>query len=154
MNLYELTYLIKPELTSDEVKEFNQELTDELKEANATLYKMEQPKKRNLAYEVKGFTEGYIACIDMDIASEQVKLIEEKLKRKDEILRYLIISKEELEEEEEPKDEEEEPKDEGDDEEEEDKEEDDDEKEEEEDKNKKEDKVKLNEIDEKIDEII
>ncbi len=171
MNLYELTYLIKPELTSEEVKEFNEELTEDLKSDGATLYSMDQPRKRNLAYELKGFTEAYIACIDMDISSEQVKLIEEKLKRDDNVLRHLIISKEKLEEEEEePKKKEEEASDEDDEEEkeeakeekekkdaadEDDEEEEEEEEEEEKDKkSKKEEKVKLNEIDEKIDEIL
>ena len=171
MNLYELTYLIKPELTNDEAQEFNGELTDELKEMGAKLYRMDQPKKRNLAYELKGFTEAYLACIDMDIESEKVKLIEETLKRSDEVIRHMIISKDKLEEEEEPEEvkaekeeveeEEEEKKEEKASEEEveededvegeEEKEEDDDD---EDKKSKKDEKVKLNEIDEKIDEIL
>ena len=156
MNLYELTYLIKPDLTNEEAKEYNKKLTGELKEEDATLYKMEEPKKRNLAYDLKGFKEAYIACVDMDIDPQRVKIIEEKMKRDDNILRHLIISKEELEEEEDPekeKDVKEEEDDESNEKEEKDESEED---KEDEDKkeDKKEDKVKLNEIDEKIDEIL
>ena len=167
MNLYELTYLIKPELTNDEAQEFNGELTDELKEMGAKLYRMDQPKKRNLAYELKDFTEAYLACIDMDIESEKVKLVEETLKRSDEVIRHMIISKDKLEEEEEPEevkakeDDDEEDEDEKEKEEvSENKEEEEEVEEEEEDddeedkKSKKDEKVKLNEIDEKIDEIL
>ena len=170
MNLYELTYLIKPELTNDETQEFNNELTEELKEMGATLYKMDQPKKRNLAYELKGFTEAYLACIDMDIEPEKVKLIEENLKRSDEVIRHIILSKDKLEEEEEPEEvKEEEEEEEGKEEKEgaetekEDKDDMEEKKEEEEEgggdkkevkKKKKDEKVKLNEIDEKIDEIL
>ena len=169
MNLYELTYLIKPELTNDEAQEFNGEFTDELKEMGAKLYRMDQPKKRNLAYELKGFTEAYLACIDMDIEPEKVKLIEETLKTSDEVIRHMIISKDKLEEEEEPEevkaekeeaeevneeDVENEDQDVEEENEEEEVAEEEEEGEEEDKKSKKDKKVKLNEIDEKIDEIL
>ncbi len=161
MNLYELTYLIKPELTSNESKSLNKDFADKLKGMDAKLYKMEQPKKINLAYRLKGFSEAYMVSIDMDVDSEKVKLIEEELKRKKEVLRHIIISKEKIEEEEDPKkaNQEEESnienkkdnKEGNDKSEEEDNEE---EKEDESDSKKEDKKVKLNEIDEKIDEIL
>ncbi|GEM_PF-1482626 len=163
MNLYELTYLITPELTNKEVAEFNDEITELLKGAGASLCGINSPKKRNLAYEIDSKNEAYLASIDLEMDSEKIKLIEEKMKKEDKIIRHLMVSKEFIEEEEEPKEttkEEKEEKEEGEGEGEgeEDKKEEKEEKEEEEKekdkKDKKNKKVKLNEIDEKIDEIL
>ncbi len=145
MNLYELNYLITPKLTTEEVEKFCNEIIEMLKETDAVLSKIENPKKRKLAYKIKNAEEAYLVSADLEIDPEKVKLIEEKLKRKEKILRHIIISKEASEDDEEEKSmskkrEDSEPKREEDDEEE---------------KAKKEDeKVKLNEIDKKIDEII
>lgn len=153
MNLYELTYLITPKKTSDETEKFNKKIISLLKEAGATLYKMNDPKKRKLAYKINNFGEAYLASIDLDIGSEKIKIIEEKLKRESDILRFLIISKDKLEEEKEEKGMNKKIKDT-------DKEKDKEKvkkekvKKEKDKKSKKEDKVKLNEIDKKIDEIL
>ncbi len=162
MNLYEITYLISPELTNEDATELGEKLAESFKSLDSTLYKIEDPKKRNLAYEVRGFNEAYIASVDLDVSSEKVKLIEEELKEEKMVIRHIVISKDELEKEEDPeiKEEEEEEIDDVPDtkDEENDQDNEDDqgkEEEEEEDDDKKvQKKVKLKEIDEKIDEIL
>jgi ribosomal protein S6 len=178
MNLYELTYLISPKMANEQAKEFSKKQSQMLKDLGATLYKIEDPKKITLSYPIEGFKEAYLTSTDLDITSEKVKLIEEKLKREDDILRFLIISKDKIEENEEDekmnkeseekkdtkkekskKTEEKETKEDEKKEKAKDKKKEDDGKEEEEKKkkikkSKKEKKVKLNEIDEKIDEIL
>lgn len=151
MNLYELTYLITPKKTSDETEKFNKEIISLLKKTGATLYKMKDPKKRNLAYKINNFGEAYLASTDLDIEPEKIKIIEEKLKREDNILRFLIISKDKLEEKKEEKEMNDKKKDVDKDK---DKKKDKKEEKGKDKKSKKEDKVKLNEIDEKIDEIL
>ncbi len=175
MNLYELTYLISPKIASEEAKKFSEKQSQMLKDLGATLYKIEDPKKITLSYPIEGFNEAYLTSTDLDITTEKVKLIEEKLKREDNVIRFLIISKDKIEENEEDKKmnkkeidekEEKEIKDEKEKVKKKDEKEQKTEKEES-DKNKKESneeskskkskkdkKVKLNEIDEKIDEIL
>lgn len=147
MNLYEIIYLISPELTNEDANQLNEKIAESLKALGATLYKIESPKKRNLAYQVNGFNEAYLASIDLDASAKKTKSIEEKLKEEEKVIRQIIISKDALEKEEKEPDvkelsqEKEEEKD----------------KNQEEKKNKKgpkEKKVKLKEIDEKIDEIL
>jgi len=154
MNLYELVYLINPKMTNEEVEEFNEKITNTLKDEGAKLYKMDEPKKRSLAYKIDDYREAYLASIDMDASTEKIKVIEERLKREDNVIRFLIVAKEELEEEEEEEKEEE--KTENKEEEKKDKEEEEEKKtkSKKEKKEKKEKKVKLKEIDEKIDEIL
>ncbi len=150
MTLYELTYLITPKITDEDAGKFNEEIIEKLKGTGATLYKIENPKKRNLAYDLGGFNEAYIARINFDLSSEEVKLVDEKLKKEEKVLRHLLVSEEFIEKEEEPKREDESEEKEYD----EDSDEDDIDRDEEKKKSKKEKKVKLNEIDEKIDEIL
>lgn len=186
MKFYELTYLISPELTTKEAKKVQNKVQDILEELDATLNKSEEPTKRNLAQKVEGEQEAYLATTHIEIDPQKVKLIKEKLKRGENILRHLVVSREEKpsseeteetsetvaekeqsqseetakaeqpqeidkeEETEEKEQKKEKDKAEEEDETEEEKEEEDNEEDEEGD----DEKVKLNEIDEKIDEII
>ncbi len=157
MNLYELTYLLSPELTGEEAEAKNDEIAEKIKKTGATLYKLEGPKKRNLAYELDGFNEAYIASIDLDVESLKIKVIEEKIKQEEAVLRHLLISKKEVEEEDPSEEKPTERKEESEEGNEEDNEDEEKKSEKEEDEEKKEDKdkkVKLKEIDDKIDEIL
>ncbi len=101
MNLYEITYLITPDLTEDEAISFNDKLVESIKQKGATLHKAENPKKRFLAYKInKQFDEAYLGCIGLEAEVENIKDIESNLKNENQILRYILVSKEEIEAEE------------------------------------------------------
>ncbi len=100
MNLYEITYLITPELTEEEAIAFNEKIAEKIKGFGATLHKAENPKKRFLAYKINNqFEEAYLACIDLEVSIEKIRQIESKLKEEKEIIRHLLVSKKEEEEE-------------------------------------------------------
>ncbi len=150
MKLYELAYLITPEITEEEAEKVSDKIAEELKGKEAVLCKIESPKKRFLAYEINGYKEAYLASISFDISSEKVSIIKDELSEKSEIVRSVVFSKKMIEEEEEDTIKEKPTKDESPKEEEDKKEN----KETKKEKSKKTKKVKLKEIDEKIDEII
>jgi len=88
---YQLAYLISPELKKEEIEKLQKDLTSFF-EKEGVLDKVEQPLKRTLFYPIKKKTEAFLGAIYFYLETEKIKELEKKLKEKEEILRYLIVS--------------------------------------------------------------
>lgn len=97
--VYELAYLFVPTLTEDVVSASFGNLKNLLEKHGATFVAEELPKTVELAYEMNRtilnkktwFTSGYFGWIKFEIDPSAIKDVEEKLKRDEEIIRYMII---------------------------------------------------------------
>ncbi len=98
--IYELTYLITPELTDEEAEKLQKSLLEEIKTLGASIKKIEEPKRRELAYPIEKQNAAYLASLDFTSDKKCVISIKEKLDKSDKILRYLLITKKEMKEEE------------------------------------------------------
>jgi small subunit ribosomal protein S6 len=95
MKNYELTYLIKSDLTEEEVKEFQEKIISLIQEKGGVLGKINSPLKKKLAYPIKKEGQAYLATLNFQLNPEELAGLEKKIKLKNQILRYLILTKKE-----------------------------------------------------------
>jgi small subunit ribosomal protein S6 len=93
MRLYELTYLITPELSEEEIKKQGEKMVSQLQEVGGILSEISKPIKKTLAYQIKKKTSAYLVTLSSQLAPEKLEEIEKKLKSDSNILRYLISTK-------------------------------------------------------------
>ena len=88
MKKYELTVLISPELTEDEVRKVEDKIS--------SLIGLSTPDKRSLGYEInKKYKQAYVMDIRFSMEVDSIFDFEKKLKEEDSIIRYLFLRKEE-----------------------------------------------------------
>ena len=94
MNNYEVMYIVKPveeEAFDAIVKKF-----DDLLVANgATVEKSEKIGKKHLAYEIQDISEGLYVLTTFSAEPKAVKELDRVMKITDEILRHMVIKKDE-----------------------------------------------------------
>lgn len=92
MKLYQLTYLISPELSSEEAESFSQEI-DSLISKKGKLIKPRSPSRRVLAYPIKKQTAAYLTRSEFDLDPQEIENFKKEIKTKSKILRFLLLEK-------------------------------------------------------------
>lgn len=105
MRYYELTYLLSPDLSEEEVRRWQEKIRTTIQEEGGIISETKNPLKRKLAYPIKDNLrskkrEGYLATLSFNLDSdrqksrpEKLENLEKKLRAENQILRYLISSK-------------------------------------------------------------
>lgn len=96
--MYELTYIINPNLSeqdvaaqTDKVRSFINEMAGEIKTEKLW-------EKRRLAYPIKKQGFGYYVTTEFNIEPQNIIELDKKIKLEQNILRHLLITKEEIKE--------------------------------------------------------
>lgn len=93
MKLYELTCLISPELSLEELNSFQKQIISFIQEEEGILGRINKITKKNLAYPIKKKDEANLLILDFHIDPENLKNLEKKIKNQYQILRYLFSIK-------------------------------------------------------------
>jgi len=93
MKYYELTYLIKPELSENEIKGIQEKIISSIQEKEGILDYQSGYEKITLAYSIKKNLEAYISTINFFLKSNNINDIEKKVKAEKEIIRFILFSK-------------------------------------------------------------
>lgn len=93
MKLYELTYLISPDLSDEEINYFTEKIISLIKEEEGTIEKTSETIKKRFAHPIKNQSQGYLAILNFQLVPEKLANLEKKLKSENQILRYLILTK-------------------------------------------------------------
>lgn len=88
---YEIAYLINPGIPEDEVFGVAGKITGSIQDAHGLVGRIEEPKKRHLAYPIQKSPEAYFGWTTFTIAPERTAEIEKRLKAEKDILRYLLV---------------------------------------------------------------
>lgn len=91
MRDYELTVLIKPNLTEKELDKEVKLLSGFLEKNGAKLKKKIDPEKKALAYEVGPAREAFYVYLELSFDPSKVKAVEEKIAVTDNIIRHLLV---------------------------------------------------------------
>lgn len=91
MKLYELTYLISPDLFEKDLRNFQEKIISLIQGVGGSLNKVNEPTRKSLAYLVKNKSEAYLATLNFYLDSEKMGSLEKKLRAEERILRYTII---------------------------------------------------------------
>jgi small subunit ribosomal protein S6 len=100
--LYEITYILKPELTLEEQSATNSKLTDLIQLSEGTVNAVERTfsverggtdenNLRKFAYPIKHYRQGYYYTTTFELEPTKLKDIESTLQREDDILRFLVV---------------------------------------------------------------
>ncbi len=90
---YEVTFIVDPVLSGDEIKAAAQSYVDLLKKEGCTIVHVEEMGLRQLAYPIKKRTSGVYYCIEFQMETgELISKIELSMRRDERIMRFLTVS--------------------------------------------------------------
>lgn len=111
MKLYEITYLISPDLSEEELKGCQEKITSLIQEEGGVLVdeaslhlplhpvsqgsaiEVKPPVRKTLAYPIKKKREAFLSTLSFQILPERLRSLEKKLKGESNLLRYQILTK-------------------------------------------------------------
>jgi small subunit ribosomal protein S6 len=93
MKSYEIAYLISSELSEEEARAFQSKITSLVKEEGGILDEARMPLRKKLAYAIKKQNQAYLAFFNFKLNPDALVNLEKKLKAENQILRYLILIK-------------------------------------------------------------
>ncbi|MDD5589640.1 MAG: 30S ribosomal protein S6 [Candidatus Portnoybacteria bacterium] len=93
--MYELTYILNPNLSEEEVKVQADKIREFIVGLGGQIKDEKLGEKRKLAYEINKHNFGFYVTVQMVIASEKLVELEKWLKTENSILRHLLVTKEE-----------------------------------------------------------
>jgi small subunit ribosomal protein S6 len=93
MRNYEVTFIVDPVLSGDEIKSTAQSYVDMLKEGGCSITHVDDMGLRQLAYPISKRSSGIYTCIEFQIPSgEIIEKLELALRRDERIMRFLTVS--------------------------------------------------------------
>jgi len=98
MKNYELTCLISPDLSEEELKNISAKINSFIQEETGVLEKTSEPLKKVLGYPIKGKSRAFSVSLNFSLDPEKLKNLEKKLKSENQVLRYIILIKTALKE--------------------------------------------------------
>ena len=96
MRNYEAMYILKPTLEDEAINAAVTRFEDVVKNGGGEIIKSDRWGKRRLAFEVNGVTEGYYVLMAFKSPSSASQELERILKISDDVVRHLVIKKDEL----------------------------------------------------------
>ena len=92
MRHYEVTFIVDPVLSGDEVKSTAEHIQKELKDSGATIVAVDEVGLKQLAYQIKRRSSGVYYCIEFGCdTAEWLTKFELNLKRNERLLRFLTV---------------------------------------------------------------
>ncbi|MBU4462093.1 30S ribosomal protein S6, partial [Patescibacteria group bacterium] len=93
MKIYELVYLISPELETEEAGELASEISAFLQKEGGSILKAENPSPRTLSYQIKAQGAAFQVNMEFTLDPEKLRVLEDKIRKNTKILRYMLIIK-------------------------------------------------------------
>jgi len=93
MRNYELAFLLSPEIEEKKLKEYHQKINSLIEKAGGVLIFSLSPVKKTLFYPIKKKTEAFLGSSEFQIEPKALESLEKELKKEPEILRFLIVAK-------------------------------------------------------------
>ncbi len=92
MNQYEVTFLVDPVLSGDEIKSTAQTYVDSITKNGGEIVHVDEMGLRQLAYPIKKRTTGIYYCIEFKIPNgEMISKMELAFRRDERIMRFLTV---------------------------------------------------------------
>jgi small subunit ribosomal protein S6 len=93
MRKYECTFIINPE-KEEEAKQIIEETKSYFEENKAKITKIDEWGIKELAYEIDGHNNGFYTIVKFETDPEKVNLLKEFMRKNNNILRYILVVKE------------------------------------------------------------
>ena len=93
MRNYEVTFIVDPVLSGDEIKSTAKKYFDYIEKNNGKIIHIDEMGLRQLAYSIKKRTTGIYYCVEFEIpGGEMISNLELTFRRDEKILRFLTVS--------------------------------------------------------------
>lgn len=92
---YEVSLVVSPDLKEAAREKLIKEIGDQIRAWDGDVDKTEEAGKKLLAYQINKFSEAWYYFLDVTMLVENVHDLDMKLKLEDDIIRYLIVKKDE-----------------------------------------------------------
>lgn len=96
MRKYEIMYIIRPTVETEAKKALIAELNTILTDRGAEDLTVNEWGTRELAYEIADFKKGYYVVVSVKTTPEATLELDRVMKIKEDVLRHIIISREEM----------------------------------------------------------
>lgn len=94
MRYYELAYLIDPDFSEEEAKDFKEKINSTIQEKGGILdIKDENFSKKELSYPIKRKTTAWFTFVDFYFPPQKIEEFKKELEKKEGVLRVLIFQK-------------------------------------------------------------
>jgi small subunit ribosomal protein S6 len=97
MRLYETMFIVKPELTKEQVQAVAENYAALIERNGGQVEKVSDWGKRRLAYEINKYREGSYVLIDFQADAAMAKELERNFRISEDVIRYLIVRRDEEE---------------------------------------------------------
>lgn len=94
MKHYELTYLVSPKLSEEQVVDINEKINTFIQDKGGILGLTEKPKQMQLAYPIKKFETAWIISNDFYTEKKFISELKKIVEGDKNIIRYLVVGKE------------------------------------------------------------
>lgn len=93
---YETIFIARQDITANQVESLAKQYTNIIKEFGGEITKTEFCGLRNLAYKIKKNRKGHYVLMNISVKPEGIKEVERQMKINEDVLRYLTMRVEEL----------------------------------------------------------
>ena len=90
---YELIFVIKPDLTDQDIGTVKAEVKRHVENLNGTVEREDDWGKKQLAFEVKDYTEGHYMFFEVKLPPESPGPLKDQLKIDERVIRYMLTLK-------------------------------------------------------------
>jgi small subunit ribosomal protein S6 len=91
MRKYELIFIVRPDVSEEELEKLVAQMQGVVTGAGGTVEKVERMGKRRLAYRVRRHREGHYVLLVLTGGGETVKECERRLKVNDAVIKYITV---------------------------------------------------------------
>jgi small subunit ribosomal protein S6 len=91
MRIYEELFIVRPEITDEELDPFLEQLKNVITQSGGTLDKAEKWGVRKLAYRIAKLSEGQYVLFQFSAKAEAVKELERRLRVSDLVVKYITV---------------------------------------------------------------
>ncbi len=98
MSFYECTYIARQDLSSAQVEAITDKVVELVKESGGTVHGSEYWGLRQLAYRIRKNRKGHYTMLKLEIDGKFVSELERRMRINEDILRYLTVRVDELDE--------------------------------------------------------
>ena len=93
MKIYELTYIVSPDITSEEAEAKGKELEALIQSKEGTVVKQTNPAAKTFSYPIGKKASGFLGILEFNLASEKLLEFKTAVEKDGKIVRHMIIIK-------------------------------------------------------------
>jgi len=93
MKTYDLTYILSPEITSEETEAFAKEIESFVQSKEGVIIKQSNPIAKTLSYQIKKHASGFIGSLEFQLEPEALMELKEKMDKDEKVNRHMIVIK-------------------------------------------------------------